>query len=393
MSDEVGGRAFAPLLGILLVALNLRAALVGVSPLLDQIRLDTGISEATAGMLTTIPVVCLAVFSPAVPRLVRKVGFERSILFSMAILIAGSLIRVLDPLTALFAGTAIVGIGISIGNVVLPALIKRDHDGRFGQVTGLYATALSVSAAVAAAVTIPLQVMFGLPWRYVLAVWALPALAAALVWVRQVDTAKPRTMAAASTHPAGNLHRDRLAWMVTLYLGIQSLVYYATAAWIPTMFSDNGLSDETAGAMLGLVNLAGLPTSLLVPILADRWTNQRSLSFAVSMLMAVALLGLMFAPVAAPAVWMILLGLAQGASLGLAFAFIGLRSRDESNASQLSSMSQSFGYALAAAGPFAMGLLFQLSQSWTLAFGLVLVCVVALTAAGSGAARNRYVGE
>lgn len=383
--------ALGPLFAVLLVALNLRAVLVAISPLIDQVQLDTGLSESMVGFLTTLPVLCFGLISPLIPVLTRRIGMEGAITLAMLVLAGGAALRLLDPVIALYVGTVLIGAGIATGNVIVPALIKRDFSPQLGPVTGLYVTALSVGAAVAAVVVVPAQRLLGLSWRQALALWAIPAIVTALAWLprwrrlRRIATPDPTVV-------IRGLYRDRVAWNVTLFMGMQSLIYYTIIAWLPTLLTDSGLSAASAGNMLGIFNFVGIPISLVVPLIAARQGSPRGIMATINGMTVAGLVGIVFFPAAAPIAWMLLLGVGQGGSVGLAFALIGMRSPDPHHATQLSSMAQTVGYGLAAIGPLAVGLAFQASGLWTVAFGLTLVAVLLQHTAGMSAAREAPVG-
>lgn len=384
------GSARGGALVVLLVAVNLRAGVVAVSPVLGELRADTGLSSAGAGLLTTLPVLCFGLFALLAPRLGRRFGVERTTTAALGLLTAALLVRGLPGLPALFAGTLLLGAAIAVSNVLLPALIKRDFPLRVEALTGLYITVMSCGAVLAAGATVPLEEATGLGWRPALALWALPALAAmltALVLLR-----RPGGAGAGSAGSAvRGLWRDRVAWQVTTFMGLQSLGFYASLAWLPTIFTDTGLPARTAGLLLAAGSLVSLPASLLAPALATRLRDER-LGIALSAaLTASGLAGLAVAPGTLPLAWMLLLGLGQGSSIALALTMVGQRSPDAAHAGQLSSMAQGVGYLIAASGPLALGVLHGATGGWGLPLGLLLALVVPQLLAGLGAARPRLV--
>ena len=375
---------------ILLVAFNLRAALVALSPVLDEVRHDTGLSSSGAGLLLTLPVLCFAGFSPAATRLARRWGLDRVLLYAMVLLVAGILARLVHPVIALFAGTVVLGAAIAAANVLLPALVKRDHAARIGLMTGSYVTALSVGATAAAGLTVPLQHALGLGWRGAVTVWALPAVVAVLVlWSRHAKT--PDAVADAAP-PVRGLYRDSLAWQVTGFMGLQSLIYYASVAWLPTLFVAEGLSPARAGFLLGIMNLVGVPVSLAVTLRAGARRTQTDLVVGSTALTAAGLIAVVVAPLSAPVLWMVVLGIGQGATISLALTLIGLRSPDARHTAQLSSMAQSIGYLIAAVGPVSLGIVHTLTGNWRTAFLITLAALALQCACGLGAARHRQVG-
>jgi CP family cyanate transporter-like MFS transporter len=378
-------------LGILVFSANLRGAIVGVSPLIETIRADGNFSAATAGLLTTIPVLCFGLFSPLVPELARRIGIERSIFVALFALIAGILLRLVPSTFALFAGTFIIGAAIAIGNVLLPSLIKRDFPNSVGLMTGLYTMTLSAGAGLTASIVVPLMDATGWGWREILALMAIPAAVAAALWLPQLRMRHP----ASGGGLAGLRHliRQPLAWWVTLFMGLQSLNYYALTAWLPALFVSHGISETQAGLLLALTNIAGIPGCLLAPIIASRLRSQ-SLPILVSTgFAALSIIGILVAPVPLSVAAMLVYGVAQGACLALALLLIVKRTSTASGAADLSGMSQSLGYTLAAIGPFGVGLLRDLSGAWTIPL-LVLICLmIAQIVFGGLAGRDRTIPD
>jgi CP family cyanate transporter-like MFS transporter len=376
-------------LGILVFSANLRGAIVGVSPLIEMIRADNHYTAATVGLLTTIPVLCFGVFSPLVPELARRIGIERSIFAALGALILGILLRLLPDSFSLFFGTFIIGAAIAVGNVLLPSLIKRDFPNQVGLMTGLYTMTLSAGAGLAASVVVPLVDATGWGWREILGLMAIPAAVAAALWIPQLRLRNP----AAGGGLAGLRHLvgQPLAWWVTLFMGLQSLNYYALTAWLPSYFVSHGIGEAEAGLLLALANIAGIPGCLFAPILASRARSQIGLILVATGTTGLALIGVMLFPVALSLPAMLVFGVAQGASLALALLLIVQRTNTASGAADLSGMSQSLGYLLAAIGPFGVGLLRDLTGEWTLPLSLLLGFLVAQAVFGGLAGRRRTI--
>ncbi|MFG2288654.1 CynX/NimT family MFS transporter [Streptomyces sp. NPDC048595] len=388
-----GRRALHLGIGVVLLALNLRPALVAVSPLAGTIRDDSGMSAAATSLLTALPLLCFGLLAPLAPRLGRRLGMERSLLGTMALICLGTALRLLDSVVALFAGTIVIGAGIAVANVLLPGLIKRDFPSRAGLMTGLYSMSLFGGAALAAGVTVPVQQAAGLNWQATLACWGALAVLALVCWLPQVRsrTRVPQEAAGAAAHPVRGLWRDPLAWQVTGYMGLQSLSYYAAAAWLPTMLTDAGMSAGDAGWMLSFSSLLGIAGSFLAPVVVGRRLPAGVLAAVSAVLCAAALTGVLIAPVGGGYVWMVLLGLGQGAAISLALLFIVQRAPNARHTAQLSSMAQCFGYVLAATGPAVLGAVHDASAGWTVPLALLLALLLPQIAVGLGAARPRHV--
>jgi MFS transporter, CP family, cyanate transporter len=382
-------RSLLLVLGIVLLAANLRPALTGVAPLIGQIRADTGISNGVAGLLTTLPLLAFGLLSPIAPRVARRFGMERALLASLLVLAAGILLRWAGAVAALFLGTAILGAAIALGNVLMPSLVKREFPEHAGLMTSVYSASLGISAALAAGVSVPLAQLAGIGWRGVLALWALPALLACVAWLPQLGRSdRPASVSSGSSPGVRDLWRSPLAWQVTLFMGLQSLSYYVTLTWLPEILQEEGMSAAKAGWMLGLSQAVAIVTMFLAPIIAERRTSQRG----VVVVSGVGALGLLVAGSTASPLWVVLLGLGQGASFSLALTFFALRSPDTGHAAALSGMAQSVGYLLAAGGPFLFGVLRDATGSWKVPLVLLLVITVCLLIAGLGAARDAHVG-
>jgi CP family cyanate transporter-like MFS transporter len=373
---------------IVIVAANLRPAVVGVSPLLPEIQASEQLSATAAGILTALPVLCFGLLAPAAPALARRLGIERALLAALVLLIVGFVVRSSGPLAALFAGTVLIGSAIAVGNVLLPSLIKRDFAHRTGLMTALYTMAIAGGGALAAGVTMPVARAAGLGWRAALAWWALFAVVAVVCWLPHVRRA--RRPARVDGTRVGGLWRDALAWQVTVYMGLQSLGYFAVTAWLPALLVDRGYDPVVAGWLLALSTAAGIAGATIAPVLATRGRRQRGIALGITAVAAIGLLGVL-APIGVEPVAVILLGWAQSAALGLSLTLVAVRAPDAAHAAQLSGMAQSVGYVLAATGPFAVGALHDVTGGWTVPLLLLLTLLAVQGTAGVLAGRDRLV--
>lgn len=382
-------RTWLLLLGLVLVALNLRPALSSLAPMLHQVRDATGLSAAAAGLLTTLPVLCLGLFAPLAPRLAKRLGAERTVLMILVLLAAGIVLRSLFPVAGLFFGSLVAGASIGIIGVLLPGIVKRDFPHIAGIMTGVYTMALCLGAALAAGATVPLAGWLGGSWQLALASWALPALLAALIWLPQA-----RQTHHAQRHIANvrGLWRDALAWQVTLYMGLQSSLAYIVFGWLPSILIDRGLSPTAAGLVLSGSVLVQLLSALAAPWLGTRGRDQRLVVVLVLSLTLAGLLGFLYAPLDGIWLWALILGLGQGGTFSIALALIVLRSPDAHVASHLSGMAQGVGYTLAAMGPFMVGVIHDLTGGWNAVGAIFVVLSVGALLAGLGAGRAKLVG-
>jgi CP family cyanate transporter-like MFS transporter len=357
-----------------------------VPPVIDEIQRDLGLSSAAAGLLTAVPVLCFGLLAPAVPALTRRFGAERLLVAAFVPITLGVLLRGAAFVPTLFLGTIVAGAGISIGNVVVPVVVRARFGTGTGPIMGVYVAAMGVGAALAAGLMVPITRSFDGRWSAALAIWAVPALVAAALLARDERAAAAR----GGIGDVRTLMRDPLAWQVTLFMGLQSLVFYTGLAWLPSILRDEGYNAEAAGFALTVYALAGIPASLVVPVLASRMRDQRALALLATALDAVAIAGLIVAPGAA-FVWVVVYALGQGSAFGLALTLIVLRSPDERRTSELSALAQSVGYTIAAAGPFAFGALHDATEGWRVPLAALLTCTAAMLAVGIGAGRARTV--
>jgi MFS transporter, CP family, cyanate transporter len=379
---------------LLVSALNLRMAIGALSPVLDTVQRDLGLSSTAAGLLSTVPVVCFGLFALATPKLIRRFGMERLLVLVMVVITAGIALRVLPPLVALFAGTAVIGAGIAVGNVLLPGLIKQDFAGKTGLMTGLYSVSLFVGPALSAGLTVPIMHATGLGWRPAIALWGgVAVLAAALLSPHAARRPRAAGTGAAQHRPKG-LWKDPVAWMVSGFMGLQSLGYYSGIAWIPTLLQGHGMSAGQAGWMLSYSSFPGLAMALITP-LAVRGRSRRAAAVVVASVVAcgIGYLGLIAAPVSLAYLWLTFLGVGQGMAISLALGFIVGRAPDVHHTAHLSTMAQSVGYLIASAGPLGIGVLHDVTGGWTVPMLTLTVILIPLLIAGLVASRDRHVLE
>jgi len=396
VGGAAGGGGLGGLLigGILAVAFNQRSAITGLPPLFPELKIAAGYSGATLAALASVPVLGFAVFSGLGPVLSRKLGEERVLGLALVLLATGLALRAAAPGLLLFPGTILASCAIAWMNVLLPSLIKRRKPELAGLLIGLYLMTLTAGAVLAAVIAVPVFTAAGsggAAVRLTLGMWALPALLAALVWLPQL---RFRTAPPERTGRRGvlSMARHALAWQVTAFMGLQSLSYYATLSWFPTMFFDHGISPTAAGNLLALMNAGNAVTGLIVPILAQRMRDQRLLVVGAVTLIVTGLLGSAFGPNQTVVIFVCLLGFGQGSSFGLSIFLFAARAADGHVAAELSGFAQAVGYLLASAGPLLLGFLHTATGSWAVpAWTLFGVAMIQL-AAGLLAGRALTIG-
>jgi CP family cyanate transporter-like MFS transporter len=382
---------------VCLVAANMRPTITAVGPLLDQIGDDTGLASGALGLLAAVPLLTWAVVSPLVHDLGRRFGVTRVVLWSLLILALGTLVRSLPgPSVTLWIGTALIGGALAVTNVLMPAVIKRDHPQRLALVMAVYTALLGGMGALASGVAVPLSLvpLEGDPagWRFALLVTGgvlLPFAVAAWAWAHRGRPA--REDLSPRRRGGTGIWRDAVAWQVAAYMGLQSAVFYMTVTWLAAISTSTGRSAVTAGIDVMVYQIFALVGALLVPLtLRGGW--ERRVPAVVPALAIAGVIGLMAAP-AAILLWAPLIGLSSGASLGMSLTLMAVRARDHQSSSALSGMSQSVGYAVAALGPIAFGAVHSATGEWFWSLSLLLGVLLAQAAVGVFAGRDRYVLE
>lgn len=366
---------------LVLIAFNLRPVFSSASALLPEIRSGLGLTAFGTSILTTLPVVCMGLFSPLAPRLAQRLGTERVLLGVILLLALGTALRGISSISLLFFGTALTGACIAIGNVLLPGVVKRDFPDKAALMTGCYTMALCAGAASAAGLTLPIEHILGGSLGGALAAWALPALVVGLLWLPQVIGSG--TQARRTGFRVMGLWTDAVAWQVTLFMGLQSALAYCVFGWLVPILRERGLDGVTAGAIVSVSVMVQAASCLVAPHIAVRGKDQRAINVILCAVAVTALLGLLFAPLWTVWFWAVLQGVGQGGLIAVALTVIVLRSPDPHVAAHLSGMAQFIGYLLAAIGPLVVGMI----HGWTGSFAWCSVLFVLL---GLGAAINGW---
>jgi CP family cyanate transporter-like MFS transporter len=380
-------RWYAPV-ALVAVTFNLRAGLLTVGPVLPAIVRGLALSPAESGVLTALPILVLGLASAAAVPVGRVLGWSGGLVFAMALTAAGIRLRSAGSDVTLFAGAALLGIGIGLGNVFVPTLVKERFSGRIGLAMGLYSMLLTTGALVAVKLTPPLFAHFG-DWRPTLAAFALPAFVAAavatpLAFEVQRPPARARGM---------SLWGNPVAWAVTAFMGLQSAFFYAFAQWAGALLADRGIGLVDIAADLGAFYFTQFMGALALPIALTKSGRQDLVAAAIVACAGAAAVGILYGPPAAIFACSAVLGLAIGGVFAAALTFQVIRARTASSAARLSSMAQCAGYIIASAGPLVLGLVSRwpnarfASMLWLVA--LALFTAVAAILAG----RPRFVDD
>ncbi|MFD5620293.1 CynX/NimT family MFS transporter [Streptomyces yangpuensis] len=389
--------------GIVLAALNLRPAITSLGALFEETRTGLGMSGTVAGLITSVPALCFAVFGVTAPRLSRRFGPVAVVCAGMAAVAAGLLIRPFaDGAAGFLAASALSLAGIALTNVLLPVIVKRYFPDRVGTMTGLYSMALAAGTSLAAAATVPLTDALGGSWRTGLLMWASLALVAVLLWLpiaraarradRARDAAGSGAGAAVRTDAGPRVARSRTAWALACYFGLQATGAYITMGWLPQIFRDAGVSASTAGVLLAVTMVMGVPLAFVIPGLAGRMRNQGVIAVTLGVFGLTGYLGLYFAPAAGAWAWALLLGVSNCA-FPLVITMIGLRAKSPAGVVKLSAFAQSTGYLISIPGPLVIGTLYQHSGGWDLPLALMAGLLVPQIALGVLAGRDRTIED
>ncbi|MFI6036689.1 CynX/NimT family MFS transporter [Streptomyces sp. NPDC051315] len=383
--------------GIVLSALNLRPAITSLGALLEEVRDGLGMSGSVAGLLTSVPPLCFAVFGVTAPRLARRFGPRAVVCAGMAAITAGLLVRPYAGGTAGFlAASALALMGIAVSNVLMPVIVKRWFPDRVGSMTGLYSMALALGTSAAAAATVPVTGALGGDWQSGLAVWAGLAAAAVLPWLPLVRAreAAPEAQATAPAEPPAGLRvtRSRTAWALAVFFGLQATAAYITMGWMAQIFRDAGVAASTAGLLLAVTMVMGVPLAFVIPRVAARLPHQGPIVLTLGVCGLAGYAGLYLAPAGGAWAWALLLGVSNCA-FPLALTMVGMRARTGAGVAQLSAFAQSTGYLISIPGPLLVGVLYQHSGGWGLPLALMAALMVPQMVVGVLAGRDRTVED
>ena len=386
------------ILGILFLSLNLRGPFTSLAPVLEQIMLDLNLSSSAAGFLTALPLLSFALFSPLVTKIPRLLGLELSLLLAMLLIVFGIILRSWGAIAPLYLGTILIGVGIAIGNVLLPVVVKINFPERIAMVTSLYIFTMGIGSTLSSSLMVPISTLtlFGSTgWQLALMMNLLFPILAITILLPKLRSGSAKVIVKQHQEkklPLRKLLTSGIAWQVTLTLGLNSFTFYSLAGWLPKILTDLGYSEIDAGYLYGFLQFSTmLPGLLLLPIIAKNKHSQL-LVMLCTLSVFVGLIGLLYLPDLA-ILWIGLFGLGNCSTYIIAISFIGLRTINGSHATSLSGMSQGIGYALAATGPTLIGKTHAQSDSWTLPILLIAGVALACTCFAVFAARDKKIEE
>lgn len=334
--------------------------------------------------------ICFSLAAFAGPPLSARLGEERGLLVMCAALCAGLALRPWWPSASLFAGTIVCGLAVAVMNVMMPSVLRRRFPNHMGEMTAAYTMSLSIGAGLAAGFTVPLVHALGGSVALALAIWAVPAAIAFVLWLPQLRSPWPRQRTAGGDI---GLLRDWQAWQITLFFGLQSALFYTLLSWLPTIYRDHGTNATAAGAVLAVMAAVGIAGNFAAPLVANRFGRPRLAVGGTAVLTMIGLVGVLVAPTAAPFVWATLLGIGTAGTFSVTLLLMASRAHDAVIAARLSSMAQGIGYMVSALGPLVAGLLHSVSGGWDLPIIVTIAVCAAQLAAGLGAARPGVVSR
>jgi CP family cyanate transporter-like MFS transporter len=386
---------------IVLVAVNLRVAIVCVGPVLPAIISDLDLGRAAGGLVLGLPLLAFAVVSPFAPLFAERVGIDRCVFVTLLALAAGTVIRSLTFPHAIWVGTLLIGASVAVLNVLLPPIVSRDMKAENSSMTAFYTAAQGVATAVGVGVVLPLSLVLPGGWRTAVAIWALLAVVAAVVWRFSSrgsdDTSSTPQGEVLSEGPPGGSRGARkriwtspIAWVVTAFMGLQSLAFYVYTTWVPSYQVESGVPEVVSGTVTMFFFVASVTSSLITGRILGWMRDQRPLAVCSSILITATFVGLILAPE-----WSLLWSLSGGAACGslmvIALSLIAYRTVDFGLATHLSAMSQSVGYGVAAVGPVLFGALLDWTHVWSIPLALMAAAMVLMALIGWAAGTNRTI--
>ncbi|HLR63265.1 MAG TPA: MFS transporter [Lentibacillus sp.] len=382
------------LLAIVLIAATLRSPITSVGPLIPFFREELEASNSMIGLVNTLPLLAFGIFSPFVPKLSSTFGMERTLLMAMVLLSIGVFSRSLGDIGVLLFGTLLLGIAIAVGNVLMPGLIKSTFPYRVGLMTGLYSVSMNIFGALASGISVPIASIPSLDWRHAMQVWSIFSLMAVVVLLLRmpvIRSAGKKVFAEVKSQPSTALFKSKIAWAVTLFMGLQSLIPYSLFTWLPDILMTKGFTESEAGWLVAFFQVGLIPANFVVPIIAARMNSQRFIACVSGLLFFFGLLGVSLTSSNVIVAFLILTGVGAGTTFSLAMMFFVLRTSTVPESSQLSSMAQSIGYIVAALGPFLLGSVAEWTDSWTVPLIILMIVSLCIAALGTIAGKNQTI--
>lgn len=368
-------------LAIIFIASTLRAPLTSVGPVVDEIKQIMDINNSIAGILTTIPLIIFAIVSPLVSKVTSRLTMSRTILYSTILLIIALYLRVAGDFNVFLIGTILLGVAIAFGNVMLPSYVKWYFPMQIGLATGIYSGTMNFTAGLGGGLSFPLSEITPIGFRLSLAFWIILAVIAIILWLPKARKGTEMEKATATQYQAKktkkvSIVKSKLAWMVALTMGFQSMIFYTVVAWVPSILVDRGLDPSTAGYLLMLNQFSQVPMTFTFPIIASKLKDQRILIVIITILFLLGFSLFFTQSLVLLVVGIIIAGLAMGACFSLCMTFFSIRARTSEGSIALSGFGQSVGYLIAAIGPFLIGYLHDATGNWV--SGIIALIIMSI---------------
>lgn len=380
---------------LVLVSSNLRSPITSVGPVLNQISNSLHLNNLQSSMLTSIPLLMFASCSVLVSKFSQRFGINRFLLYALIILSFGLFMRVFGSVWTLFTGSIFIGLGVCIGNVITPGYIKNNFPKQIGLMTGIFAVSMNLTAALASGYSVSLGEWTGYGWRGSLGIWLVIALLALFVVVLELllNKSKSKQIGNSLVKSDFNMFKSKQAWNISIFMGLQSLVYYSLISWLPAVLGDYGMRGNEPGWILFIIQISMIPITFVGPIIANKMKNQKTMIVFIFILMLAIVL--MFAWLKSEWIYAtaVLLGLSNGLSFSLSILFFSLRTKSSANAIKISGMAQSVGYLIAAFGPAIFGKLHDFDSSWKWSFYFLGLSITTMFYFGMKAARRKFVED
>ncbi|MGF6099322.1 MFS transporter [Pseudomonas sp. 18175] len=378
------------LIGILLIAANLRAPITSVGPVLHDVMAFFGLSTTAAGLINALPLLIFASAAPFAPWMIRRVGVERALGAALIFIIVGCLIRSFTNYAGLWFGTLSIGLGIAIANVLIVPLVKRDFPENTALCVGLYAATMAMAAALASGLSAPLASASALGWKLSISIWAILGTVALVVWIPQFKKAPEVQPVGERKHAPTNVWRSAIAWQVSMFMVLQTVVFYTIIDWYPTIAKVNGFSEHESGLHLFMYQAIAVIANLATSVALKKMRDQRVIGAVCSLTIVVGMAGLYFAP-SLSMLWILFAGVGAGMSMVTCLTLFGLRTSDHHQAGALSGMAQCVGYGLGSVGPYLAGVIHEITGTWQAVLALLIACAALQTVFAYLAGRNQLV--
>ncbi|CCI59804.1 CynX/NimT family MFS transporter [Staphylococcus equorum] len=386
------------IIAIVFIASTLRAPLTSVGPVIEEIKQVMEIDNSVAGILTTIPLIIFAIVSPLVSKVTSRLTMSRTIFYSTILLIVALFLRIAGDFNLFIIGTLLLGIATAFGNVVLPSYVKWYFPMQIGLATGIYSGTMNFTAGLGGGLSFPLSEISPIGFRLSLSFWIIFGVIALLLWIPKARTGAKLEQATVDqsklkTSKKVNIVKSKLAWMVALTMGFQSMVFYTMVAWVPSILIDRGLEPTTAGYLLMLNQFSQVPMTFIFPIVASKLKDQRILVVIITILFLIGFSLFFTQSLVLLIIGIVIAGLAMGACFSLCMTFFSIRANTSEGSISLSGFGQSVGYLIAAIGPFLIGYLYDATGSWNSGVVALIIMSILIFIFGYPAAKNKVVED